>query len=102
MKKYRMTIRQTSQISVNIDAEDLEEAIMNTRKLVEGGNVKFSNLDVKMLDIIPMGVLEPLKSPATHAVIDLTTGGSEFTGTFEECEKYLDDNHDFNLALIEC
>ena len=101
MSKYRIAVRETRQIDITVEAGRLEDAIEDVWRLYEGQNITFKPDDTRLVEVIPTGRIEELEHPATHRVIDLTTGDIHLIGTYEECLKYVDEQHDYNIAVTE-
>lgn len=101
MSKYRIAVRETRQIDITVEANCLEDAIEEVWRHYSGGNIAFRPEDVRLTEVIPTGRIEELKAPATHRVIDITTGEIHLIGTYEECLKFVDDMHDYNITVTE-
>lgn len=101
MSKYRVAVRETRQMDITVEAETLEEAIADVWRHYSGGNIEFGPEDTRLTEVIPTGRIEELRAPATHRVIDLTTGEIHLIGTYEECLKFVDEMHDYNITVTE-
>lgn len=101
MTKYRIAVRQTRQLEMTVEAECLEDAIETVWRLYEDGNIEFRPDDIRLTEVIPTGRIEELVTPATHRVIDLTTGEVVLVASYDECLKFIDMEHDYNLAITQ-
>lgn len=100
-KKYRVSIRQVRQIDITVEATNLEDAMENAWRMVEGKNIAFRDENIRLTDVIPTGRIEELDHPATHRVIDLSTGETQLLGTYDECVQFIDGTHDYNLTVVD-
>lgn len=101
MSKYRIAVRETRQMDITVEADSLEEAIEDVWRHYSSGNITFKPDDTRLIEVIPTGRIEELEAPATHRVIDLTTGEIHLIGTYEECLKFADGMHDYNITVTE-